>query len=155
LIFCSHRARKSGNSAGGQKGRGLGGRNFCPPAPKAKPRRPARSEQSPAKKFSFPFRRKRNRAPNQKMRRKLFCGMASVSERRRGGASKFAIRIFVKKSSDFNQKAPPIFRLRLLGECCRAPPKAGLGFRCDFERIFEIQKQFLPAQTEVRRAKHG
>ena len=28
----------------------------------AKPRRPARSEQSPAKKFSFPFRRKKSRA---------------------------------------------------------------------------------------------
>jgi len=25
----------------------------------------------------------------------------------------------------------------------------------DFLRIFEIKKQFLPAQTEVRRAKHG
>jgi len=72
----------------------------------AKPRRPARPEQCPAKKFSFPFRRKRNRAPNQKMRRKLFCGVASDSERRRGEASKFAVRIFVKKSSDFNQKVP-------------------------------------------------
>jgi len=60
LIFCSRRARKSGNSAGGQKGRGSGGRNFCPPA-EVKLRRPARPEQSPAKKFSFPFRRK-NRA---------------------------------------------------------------------------------------------
>jgi len=29
------------------------------------------------------------------------------ASRRRGGASKFAVRIFVKKSSDFNQKAPP------------------------------------------------
>ena len=45
---------------------------------------------------------------------------------------------------------PPIFRLRLLGDCCLAPPKAGLGFGKDFEGIFEIQKQFLPAQTEVR-----
>ena len=125
MIFCSHRARKSGNSAGGQKGRGLGGRNFCPPAPKAKPRRPARSEQSPAKKFSFPFRRKRNRAPNQKMRRKLFCGMASVSERRRGGASKFAIRIFVKKSSDFNQKVPPILKNSDFGRLLPRPAKGG------------------------------
>jgi len=64
--------------------------------------------------------------------------------------SKFAVRIFVKKSSDFNQKAPPIFRIRILGDFCLAPPKAGLGFRRDFEGIFEIQKQFLPAQTEVR-----
>jgi len=37
-----------------------------------------------------------------------------------------------------------------LGDCCLAPPKAELGFGEDFEGIFEIQKQFLPAQTEVR-----
>jgi len=68
---------------------------------------------------------------------------------------KVAIRIFVKKSSDFNQKAPPIFRIRILGDYCLAPPKAGLGFGKDFEGIFEVAKQFLPAQTKVRRAKHG
>ena len=69
--------------------------------------------------------------------------------------SEFAVRIFVKKSSDFNQKVPPIFRIRILGDYCLAPPKAGLGFGKDFEGIFEVAKQFLPAQTEVRRAKHG
>jgi hypothetical protein len=68
--------------------------------------------------------------------------------------SKFAIRIFVKKGSDFVQKVPPIFKIRILGDCCLAPPEAGLGFSKDFEGVFEIQKQFLPAQTEVRRAKH-
>ncbi|KKQ96179.1 MAG: hypothetical protein UT22_C0038G0001, partial [Parcubacteria group bacterium GW2011_GWC2_39_11] len=68
----------------------------------AKPRRPARQEQSPAKKFSFPFRRKKNRAPNKKMRRKLFCGVASVSERRRGGASVS----FKEGSRIFKQSAP-------------------------------------------------
>src|SRR3990167_5270832 len=31
--------------------------------------------------------------------------------------SEIAVRIFVKKSSDFNQKAPPIFRIRILGDC--------------------------------------
>jgi len=41
-----------------------------------------------------------------------------------------------------------------LGDYCLAPPKAGLGFGKDFKGKFEIQKQFLPAQT-VRRAKHG
>jgi hypothetical protein len=64
--------------------------------------------------------------------------------------SEFKIRIFVKKGSDFNQKAPPIFRIWILGDCCLAPPKAGLGFRCYFKGKFEIQKQFLPAQTEVQ-----
>ena len=41
--------------------------------------------------------------------------------------SEFAVRIFVKKSSDFNQKAPPIFRIRILGDYCLAPPLAGRG----------------------------
>jgi len=38
------------------------------------------------------------------MRGKLFCGVASVSERR-GGASKFSVWIFAKKSSDFVQRS--------------------------------------------------
>jgi len=70
-----------------------------------------------------------------------------------GRQLKVAVRIFVKKGSDFIQKAPPIFKIRILGDCCLAPPKAGLGFRRDFEGKFKIQKQFLPAQTEVRFAK--
>jgi len=47
------------------------------------------------------------------MRRKLFCWTAS--EASGGGAerSKFAVRIFVKKSSDFNQKVPPKKKSRL------------------------------------------
>jgi len=59
------------------------------------------------------------------------------------------------RSASSGPPSPPIFRIRILGDCCLAPPKAGLGFGEDFEGIFEIQKQFLPAQTEVRRAKHG
>jgi len=47
---------------------------------------PARSEQNTKEKFCFPFRKNRVRA-NPKMRTKLFFGVASVSERRRGGAS--------------------------------------------------------------------
>ena len=38
----------------------------------AKPRRPARLEQSTAKKFSFPFRRK-NPVRAKEKQRKLFC----------------------------------------------------------------------------------
>ena len=52
-------------------------------------RRPARSEQNPAKKFSFPFRRKNPARANQEKRRKLFCWVASGSERRRGRAIQF------------------------------------------------------------------
>ena len=76
-------------------------------------------------------------------------GVGGIPPRPSDWISKFAVRIFVKKSSDFNQKVPPIFRIRILGDCCLAPPEAGLGFGNDFEGIFEVAKQFLPAQTEV------
>ena len=57
--------------------------------------------------------------------------------------------------------SPPIYKIRILGDCCLAlaefiPHRTcsgaglGLGRNKDFIRIFEIQKQFLPAQTEVR-----
>ena len=41
--------------------------------------------QNTKEKFCFPFRRKNRGRANQKMRTKLFFGVASVSERRRGG----------------------------------------------------------------------
>jgi len=86
--FCSCRAREAGNPAGGQKGRGSGGRNFCPPVSETKPRRSARklAGRNRAEKFSLPFRRKKSARAKEKQR-KLFCWLASVSERRRGGAS--------------------------------------------------------------------
>ncbi|OGZ26895.1 MAG: hypothetical protein A3F95_03190 [Candidatus Nealsonbacteria bacterium RIFCSPLOWO2_12_FULL_39_31] len=68
----------------------------------AKPRRPARQEQNPAKKFSFPFRRKNRARAKSEMQRKLFCWVASVSERRRGGASVS----FKEGSRIFKQSAP-------------------------------------------------
>ena len=62
----------------------------------AKPCRPVHQEQNTAKKF-FPFRRRRSVRTNHKKRRKLFCGVASVSKRRRRRASRFAVRILFKK----------------------------------------------------------
>src|SRR3989344_5692395 len=51
---------------------------------------------------------------------------------------KFNVRIFIKKSSDFNQKASPIFRIRILDDYCLALALLGLDFNEDFERVFEI-----------------
>ena len=148
-----------GVEASGQKGRGLGGRNFCPLALSA-PKARLEWEAFPpfgiklnikAKQFSIPFKRKRVARKIQKIERKLFCFARRISAGGNAGAGlKIKIWIFVKKGSDFNQKAPPIFRIRILGDCCLAPPEAGLGFGKDFEGIFEVAKQFLPAQTEVR-----
>jgi len=51
-------AEKIGRSSEGAAEGGCGGGNSAAPEPEAKPHRPARSEQSSAKKFSLPFRRK-------------------------------------------------------------------------------------------------
>src|SRR3989338_1541769 len=91
-----------------------------------------------------------NKSVNQKGSKYVVCAREGGANTTSFLTAHFAIWIFVKKSSDFNQKAPLIFRIRILGDCCLAPPKAGLGFGKDFEGIFEIQKQFLPAQTEGR-----
>jgi hypothetical protein len=90
---------------------------------------------------------------------KIFRGRAQVQKckeyfaRQRalasGGGAKSG-RVFVKIGSDFVQKVPPFFKIRVLGDCCLALASLGLGIYDNFIRIFEIQKQFLPAQTEVR-----
>ena len=126
LLIAALRAAETERS-GGQKGRGLGGRNFCPPASvpvpfekrksgrgvwgefrhaRAKsncgqPRRPARSEQNPAQKFSFPFRRKKSARANQKMWRKLFCGVARFPS---DGGAGFLIGGFAQKMFEFRSK---------------------------------------------------
>jgi hypothetical protein len=87
----------------------------------------------------------RGRAQIQKCKEYFARRRASAS----GGGAKSG-RIFVKISSDFVQKVPPVFKIRVLGDCCLALATLGLGRNEDFIRIFEIQKQFLPAQTEVR-----
>ena len=39
--------------------------------------------------------------------------------------SKFAVRIFVKKSSDFNQKAPPVRKMKSLARPALSPKRRG------------------------------
>jgi hypothetical protein len=75
--------------------------------------------------------------------------------------SKFKVRIFVKKSSDFVQKVPPIYNFGVFEGCCltlaefiphRACSGAGLGLgkNYDFIRIFKIKKQFSLQNLKVR-----
>ena len=69
----------------------------------AKPRRPARQEQNPAKKFSFPFRRKNRARAKSEMQRKLFCWTAS--EASGGGlASLVPFKVGSSKVQNFPQK---------------------------------------------------
>jgi len=98
--------------AGGQKGRGSGGRNFCPPV--------------------------------------RFGGLRPPEV---GAKSEFNVGILFKISSDFVQKVPPFYNFSVFEGCCLALASLGLGKSNDFIWIFEIQKQFLPAQTEVLFAK--
>jgi len=70
----------------------LGGRNFCPPA-EAKPRRPARSEQNPAKKFFFLLEEKIGRAQNKKCEENFFAGWRAAAGR--------SVKV---RSPDFRQK---------------------------------------------------
>jgi len=88
----------------------------------AKPRRPAPKEQTAKEKFCFPFRRKNRARANKKLWTKLFFVGASVSERRRGGASKFSVRIFAEKSSDFVQGVEPNC---MFSVCCLGASRLG------------------------------
>src|SRR3989338_1370702 len=82
------RRQKSRPSPQEHGGRGVWGGEFRRVLAKnrGQSRRPARSEQNTKEKFCFPFRRKNPARANPKMRTKLFFGVASVSERRRGGS---------------------------------------------------------------------
>jgi len=90
----------------GRGGRGVWG-EFRLARAEAKPRRPARSEQTDKEKFCSQFFICARRFFSSKRKTKPFFGGARVSEWRRGGASKFSVRIFAKKSSDFVQRSEP------------------------------------------------
>ena len=68
---------------------------------------------------------------------------------------KFGIRIFVKKSSNFVQKTPPIFTFCEIVRNSLGAKRLGMVFFRNFEGIFEIQNQSAVGNAEVRSAKHG
>jgi hypothetical protein len=72
-----------------------------------------------------------------------------------GDKLNFSVGVLFKIGSNFVQKVPPFYDFGFLRRYCLALASLGLGICYDFEGIFEIQKQFLPAQKKVRRAKHG
>ena len=67
--------------------------------------------------------------------------------------SKLVFRIFVKKSSNINQKTPPIFTFCEIVRYCLGAKRLGMVFFRNFEGIFEIQNQSAVGNAEVRRAK--
>src|SRR3989344_5904243 len=60
--------------------------------------------------------------------------------------------LFARPSENYQNSASGFSskKVRILGDCCLALATLGLGRNEDFEGIFEVAKQFLPAQTEVR-----
>ncbi|MFA4818020.1 MAG: hypothetical protein WC608_04850 [Parcubacteria group bacterium] len=67
--------------------------------------------------------------------------------------SKLVFRIFVKKSSNINQKTPPIFTFCEIVRNSLGAKRLGMVFFRYFEGIFEIQNQSAVGNAEVRRAK--
>jgi hypothetical protein len=67
---------------------------------------------------------------------------------------KFGIRIFVKKSSNINQKTPPIFTFCEIVRNSLGAKRLGMVFFRNFEGIFEIQNQSAVGNAEVPVRKH-
>ncbi|BCX16105.1 MAG: hypothetical protein KatS3mg098_334 [Candidatus Parcubacteria bacterium] len=87
----------------------------------------------------------------------LFGGNEADAVRKRGAGlspagrqSEVGIRILFKIGSNFVQKTPPIFNFRVFEGSCLALASLGLGRNHDFIGIFEIKKQFLLQNLEVR-----
>jgi len=60
----------------------------------------------------------------------------------------------LKKSSNFNQKTPPIFTFCEIARNCLGAKRLGMVFFRYLKGIFEIQNQSAVGNAEVRRAKH-
>jgi len=76
----------------------------------AKPRRPARSEQNPAKKFPFPFRRKKRGAQIKKCEENFFAGWRALAsgggaerQNSQSGFSSKKVRILTKRHRQFSE----------------------------------------------------
>src|SRR3989338_4806730 len=68
--------------------------------------------------------------------------------------SELRIRIFVKKSSNINQKTPPIFTFCEIVRNSLGAKRLGMVFFRYFEDIFEIQNQSAVGNAEVPVRKH-
>jgi len=93
------------------KRKGVWGKEFLPACrSEAPPPCSFRAEVS-KKSFLFLLEEKIGRPQNKKCEENFFAGQRA--KRAAVGRSKFAVRIFVKKSSDFVQKVPPIYNFRV------------------------------------------
>ena len=69
--------------------------------------------------------------------------------------SKLVFRIFVKKSSNINQKTPPICTFSKIVRSCLGALRLGMVFPRENPSIFEGERKRAVGNAEVRSAKHG
>ena len=108
--------------------------------------------RTPHKSFLFLLEEKNRRAQIKNCEENFFAGWRGF--RATAGLASL-LGVLLKKSSNINQKTPPIFTFCEIVRCCLGAKRLGMVFFRDFEGIFEIQNQSTVGNAEVSRAKHG
>ena len=103
---CKPAAKNFASPSEGEAEGGCGG-NSASPEPKRSPAALLVQSRAQQKSFLFLLEEKIRRAQIKKCEENFFAGWRASAIGGGGGASKFAVRIFVKKSSDFVQQTPP------------------------------------------------
>jgi len=110
LFLAAHFAKQNTNSVGvqseGEAEGGCGG-NSASPEPKRSPAALLVQSRTQQKSFLFLLEEKIGRAQIKKWEENFFAGWRALASGGGAERSNFAVRIFVKKSSDFVQQTPP------------------------------------------------
>ena len=108
--------------------------------------------RTPHKSFLFLLEEKNRRAQIKKCEENFFAGWRGF--RATAGLASL-LGVLLKKSSNINQKTPPIFTFCEIVRNSLGAKRLGMVFFRYFEGIFEIARQRAVGNAEVRRAKHG
>jgi hypothetical protein len=141
-VFQSKRVASAG-------GRGFGG-NSASPEPKRSPAVLLIQSRTPQNSFLFLLEEKNRRAQIKKCEENFFAGWRGF--RATAGLASL-LGVLLKKSSNINQKTPPIFTFCEIVRNSLGAKRLGMVFFRNFEGIFEIQNQSAVGNAEVRRAK--
>ena len=106
--------------------------------------------RTPQNSFLFLLEEKNRRAQIKNCEENFFAGWRGF--RATTGLASL-LGVFVKKSSNINQKTPPIFTFCEIVRISLGAKRLGMVFFRYFEGIFEIQNQSAVGNAEIRRAK--
>src|SRR3989339_1554614 len=106
--------------------------------------------RTPHKSFLFLLEEKNRRAQIKKCEENFFAGWRGF--RATAGLASL-LGVLLKKSSNINQKTPPIFTFCEIVRNSLGAKRLGMVFFRNFEGIFEIARQRAVGNAEVRRAK--